>query len=267
MSNIINREKTVLCGCFAARYFWPGAFLYFLLMWVSPVWSDENHQGHITAELLTGKYPPDYIDYTYFFKYYAGTVMRLFVPMIAGFLAVTFLLDKEKSRYKRFEMARVGKRTYLIGNYIGGCLVSALAFAAAYTAYAPGIFLCFMGDISLPEFFRLYSSNLFQGMLYGMGSAVMAQVLSAFLRSRYLIICIPFLAHYLYDCCQNALFSYFIEQEKYEYLGVFDALRFDAVLEDWNQIRFGTFLFYVVFFFGGMGIYYSVCGKRKDVGV
>lgn len=146
-----------------------------------------------------------------------GAWMHLFIPVLVSIAAVNVYCDEEKSGEKRFSIFRTGRRNYYFGNIlfflISGALVAVLGYLI-FGLFANTFFphRSAYTDELLQEYTQIYFSNniilgkayamfgmkmvyflkLFSFGLYGMVSVIPALVLSAFVRNKYLITCIPF---------------------------------------------------------------------------
>ena len=155
----------------------------------------------------------------------------MFAPIIAALPFISIYLTERNSGYIRMTIARTGKFRYyfskLVTAFIGGGLgiiIGLAIFGIATVILFPslsefsaedieyGMYMYNSGNSIISNAYlsfgapaiavlELISVFLFSGM-----SAMMAYILSSFIRNKYLVLCIPFLIVYIHNSIESKLF-------------------------------------------------------------
>lgn len=142
--------------------------------------------------------------------------LSLFIPIIAAFAFIPLVCDEYEAKSVRFEIFRAGKRGFHLSRFLTALICGGLAVTAGFAMFSLLAFLLFpgIGDYdpmqremlleSLSFTFPEISSGLTLPImkmigsvfLYGAVSAVPAIALTALIRNKYLVLCIPFFLKY-----------------------------------------------------------------------
>lgn len=242
---------------FTCKYIVTAIFITYMLLWLSGGWVEFNGTTHVSLEMFKEKSIAQSYGADFFVKGYGGGVFTLFSPLIAGYSAVMFALDKRKSGYIKFELYRVGKKRFILQSYVSACLMIGFIFAISYLLFSFTVCMYVGSGITLNLWIDILK-NMIRLCLCSAAHSVSAQILSVLLRGRYMIICIPFLLSYTYNSFLTSRVLHLLKTGNIKYLTAIENLSFEAVLVG------NTFSLFFVGIFLGAGFYvYSFLLKRQ----
>lgn len=142
--------------------------------------------------------------------------LSLFIPIIAAFAFIPLVCDEYEAKSVRFEIFRSSKKGYHLSRFVTSCLSGGLAVTAGFAMFSMLAFLLFPGlddyspaqremfletlSYAFPEIAEGIALPLLKTIgavfLYGMTAAVPAITLTAIIRNKYLVLCIPFFLKY-----------------------------------------------------------------------
>lgn len=146
----------------------------------------------------------------------AGSWLPMFIPIISAFSFVPIMCDEYESRSVRFEIFRTSRTSYHISRFVTSFLCGGLAVTIGYAAFSGLSCILFPSINDYPQaekemFIELLSDSfpelvstemipilkiLGSMFLYGAVSALPAVTLTAVIRNKYLVLCIPFFLKY-----------------------------------------------------------------------
>lgn len=157
-----------------------------------------------------------------------------FLPAVAAFPGVPFLLDERKSGMGRYAVSRSGRLPHYIGQVLAVWLCGGLAVLLGYLIAAVPVLIVFfhtgeMAELQDPELFELVvmSQNTFSGLypalgdvafllsyavdmfLYGAFFSLPAVVMAGILRNKYLVLCFPVILLFFYNTVWKKIFQYY----------------------------------------------------------
>ena len=119
----------------------------------------------------------------------------MFASLLVSAPFVMLMCSAKKNNNIRFEIYRMGKFAYVFTKGVASVLVAGVIMCVGYGLY--GIVL----SIFLPtgEGLSLWMivKRLTEMFFYGMSSILLTYCLSAVMKNKYLVLCIPFMANYL----------------------------------------------------------------------
>lgn len=133
---------------------------------------------------------------------YDSGYLWMFCPIIVGVPCVL------NNRTERFVLFRTSKNKYLLMKYFSNLLASGVMILIAYLVYAICVMFAMhenIWDITLVEKFL----SVF---CWGVISSIPSIILSEFVHSKYLILCIPFVLNYFWVMFFLGLFPYDIRK-------------------------------------------------------
>lgn len=142
--------------------------------------------------------------------------LTMFIPIVSAFAYIPLVCDEYESKSVRFEIFRTGKKSYHLSRFVTACFCGGLAVTIGYAVFSVLAFILFpslsdyniylkdsyleMTSYSFPEIQSGLALPIFKTLgsvfLYGAVSAVPAIMLTAVIRNKYLVMCIPFFLKY-----------------------------------------------------------------------
>lgn len=202
----------------------------------------------------------------------------MFAPILASVPFVALLCGAKKNNNIRFEMMRVGKRSYIIGKMLAAMITGGTAFLIGYIGYS---IACYFILIPIGEeglFYISMNSNLNQlyeigGIaliivlrfvcifVYGMTATILPFAVSSLIRNKYLVICVPFMLSYFFEVFLNKPIEIIMELSRtFSASQPADMIRFDS------EQNLRILLYWLVCIVLTMILHYVVLNKRCDCG-
>ena len=142
--------------------------------------------------------------------------LSLFIPIIAAFAFIPLVCDEYEAKSVRFEIFRAGKRSFHLSRFLTALVCGGLAVTIGFAVFSVLAFLLFPGigeydpmkremlleslSCTFPEIKNSLVLPMLKTLgvvfLYGAVSAVPAITLTAVIRNKYLVLCIPFFLKY-----------------------------------------------------------------------
>ena len=202
----------------------------------------------------------------------------MFAPILASVPFVALLCGAKKNNNIRFEIMRVGKRSYIIGKMLAAMVTGGTAFLIGYIGYA---IACYFILIPIGEeglFDISMNSNLNQlyeigGIaliivlrfvcifVYGMTATILPFAVSSLIRNKYLVICVPFMLSYFVEVFFGKPIDFIMELS-----------RTFSASQPANMVRFDSeqnlriLLYWLVCVVLTMILHYVILNKRCDCG-
>lgn len=208
--------------------------------------------------------------------------MSMFGTVIAVVPFVMLYSNARKNTNVRFEIVRTGKKEYIIGKFLsamicGGCIimlgyilygmVALIALPGAKEQFeideiagsfmATGSVRFLYGKLGIRILYVIRSLEMF---IYGMTSVMLTLLISAFVRNKYLMLCIPFMLNYFW----SGLVDKYISANKFiQYCSPLSPSMLFHL--QWNEGR-KVLMFWTCFIFVILALSYIVMEKRCDCG-
>lgn len=160
-----------------------------------------------------------------------ASYMNLFSVIIVSIPFTMLVSAERKNSNTRFEIMRVGKIRYALGKFAAVIISGGSVMLLGYGIYCIACYFILSHNAGEIYPFRYTINNrvsiyIFEktgiaGMYilkmlfmfcYGMASTIMAYLLSAFMKNRYLILCLPFVINYLYVTYTDTIVDTYIPQ-------------------------------------------------------
>lgn len=172
-------------------------------IWMKPNYKIILANGGVSFETLFLDGPDSYI--------------WMFAPILVSLPFVALLCGAKKNNNIRFELMRVGKKSYILGKMVAAILAGGMAFLLGYFIYGVALYIMMprggaaaMEHITwiysvTPQLTELYEFGglklqlvlrLVGIFVFGMTTVVLPFAVSAFIRNKYLVICVPFMMNY-----------------------------------------------------------------------
>lgn len=147
-----------------------------------------------------------------------GGWLATFMPIVAAFPLLPLLCDESASKNLRYSVHRETKESFLTGRFLTTMVSGGLAVLCGFALFVGAVYLMFPGigayapevresaewwiagtyplfpKLGYPYLVALDAMEMF---LYGAFYAVPALLVSAFLKNKYFVLCIPFFLKYL----------------------------------------------------------------------
>jgi hypothetical protein len=130
----------------------------------------------------------------------AGGWFKLLLPLVTGVLIVPYFRIERTSGFLRYEIMRMGKKSYYLTKFVVSFMVGMLVMMAGMLLYGILVFAL------LPHGSSLSGSEQKDLVLYVLGLVTYGGVwgvfslgIMGFVQNQYIGICIPFLLKYMYD--------------------------------------------------------------------
>lgn len=247
---------------FSEKYILFSLVIIFSLFWVSGGWTDADGKAHINLELFKNRYIIENFGISFFLNAFGSGTLALFSPLVAGYMAVMFLMDKKKSGFSSLEIYRIGKKRYLFESFWCTCTVSGSIYLMAYIVYVISIFFI---SVNMPVSvdYGIVLKNMICMMFYGAQNTVLAQIMACFLKSRYLTICLPFLFCYLYGRALASVSVKMLNLGHIKWMWILDHISFETVFRK----DFYSFAFSGLFIVIGYELYKYLAGLNLKRGI
>lgn len=125
--------------------------------------------------------------------------MEIFAPIVASIPYISIMSSERMNSNFRFEIFRVGRKTYSFGNLFAAVTVGGLIMCAAYMVYGMityAVLLPGTGNTLMREDVWIIVKKLMGMFFYGSVSVIPTVFISAFVRNKYIVLCIPFMLNY-----------------------------------------------------------------------
>lgn len=139
----------------------------------------------------------------------------MFAPIVSAIPYISIICMGNINNNIRFEIFRTGKSAYLWGNLLAAGIAGGSVMSISYIMYGIAEFFIITphagtGDVfqyyiatpwihtiySVGGIIVLYILRVLAAFLFGVFSVIPSFILSAFLRNKYLVLCIPFMLNY-----------------------------------------------------------------------
>lgn len=205
------------------------------------------------------------LDAVEIFRLSVGNYLTIFLPILSAVPYVTFFCAERVSGCMRFGISRSGKLRYYTAKFISAILSGGLAVMTGYSLYGTIIYTIFpTRETSLTEFAQLAVGMAF----YGMISVLPAFFLSAFIKNKYIICCLPFIIMHFYFTLLSRIQSMFINKDRFDLVFKMDFLYPNNIryifIKDTNNLS--ILLFYALLSVISFTGFIIIMNRRLDCG-
>lgn len=232
--------------------FWSCVVLTFFLCFTSSVYVDQQTGMDYSAVDALFKLNKEYMSRSTSFFWYnifsccIGKYLTMLMPIITAFPFIPNFCSERNSGLIRYTVSRTGKFRYCFSKFITALAGGGIAVLFGTLLFGVFCYIFFLkpedysalvaaGEI-LSEEIRISAMSvkrIFLGrFLFGAVSVVPAFLLSAFIKNRYIITCIPFMAMYMYSTLIIKLSC--DSKDKVEFMRKYFFLFSDSLLNYWN---------------------------------
>lgn len=183
----------------------------------------------------------------------------MFISIFASAPFVVLICSAKKNNNIRFEIYRMGKKTYIISKGLASILIGGLVILLGYGIYGLILKLVLPAGETLTLIITI--RRLIEMLIYGMSSVIFTFVLSGIMRNRYLVLCIPFMANYFLKSLlekpniAESFISRIANPTTPSYLFSYEKTQ-----------RIEVICFWIAVILCGFMIYYFVLNRRCDCG-
>ncbi|MBR5512379.1 MAG: hypothetical protein IKV85_00145 [Ruminococcus sp.] len=218
--------------------------------------------------------------------------LSLFIPIIAAFPLMPLICDERESKYVRYSAFRSTKFSFSTGNFFTAMMSGGLAVLCGFALFAVSVYMLFpnISEYSselkesaewwisgtYPLFSKLGYSYLIaldclEMFLYGALSAIPALIMTAFMKNKYLVLCIPFFLKYLVMQLHTGIMRkavYNVENINQKLLDALSATDPDAMgnIFSYGETMWRNMLFHTALLIAAFVLYITVMNRRVDCG-
>lgn len=218
--------------------------------------------------------------------------LSLFIPIIAAFPLMPLICDGRESKSVRYSAFRSTKFSFSTGNFLTAMISGGLALLCGFALFAVSVYTLFpniseyspeliesaewwiSGTYPLFEKYGypyLVALDFVEMFLYGALSAVPALIMTAFMKNKYLVLCIPFFLKYSAMQLHTGLLRNAyqdIENINENYLDILSVTEPDAMLSifSYGETMWRNWLFNAVLLISAFVLYIVVMNRRVDFG-
>ncbi len=221
-----------------------------------------------------------------------GGWLATFIPIVAAFPFLPLLCDESTSKNVRYSVHRGTKASFVAGRFLTAMFSGGLAVLCGFALFAGAVYLMFPNiGAYVPELretaewwiagtYPLFSKcgypylvalDFIEMFLYGAFFAVPALLVSAILKNKYFVLCIPFffkyLVNYIYTGAKIKAYESFgtVDESVFTVLSVTDP---DALgnLFSYGDTLWGNVLLHVVLLLFLFLLYHIAMNRRVEFG-
>lgn len=218
--------------------------------------------------------------------------LSLFIPIIAAFPLMPLICDERESKCVRYSAFRSAKFSFSTGNFLTALMSGGLAVLCGFVLFAVLVYTLFpniseyapelkesaewwiSGTYPLFEKYGypyLVALDFVEMFLYGALSAIPALIMTAFMKNKYLVLCIPFFLKYLVMQLHTGIMRkaiYNVENVDQKLLDILSVTEPDAMgdIFSYGETMWRNVLFHAVLLIAAFALYYAVMNRRVDCG-
>ncbi len=218
--------------------------------------------------------------------------LSLFIPIIAAFPLMPLICDERESKSVRYSAFRSTKYSFSTGNFLTAMISGGLAVLCGFALFAVSVYTLFPNISEYPSelkesaewwisgtypLFEKYgypymiALDFLEMFLYGALSAIPALVMTAFMKNKYLVLCIPFFLKYSAMQLHTGLLRNTyqdIENINEKYLDILSVTEPDAIgnIFSYGETMWRNMLFHAVLLIAAYMLYMTVMNRRVDFG-
>jgi len=218
--------------------------------------------------------------------------LSLFIPIIAAFPLMPLICDGRESKSVRYSAFRSTKFSFSTGNFLTAMISGGLALLCGFALFAVSVYTLFpnISEYSpeliesaewwisgtYPLFSRLgypylIALDCLEMFLYGALSAIPALIMTAFMKNKYLVLCIPFFLKYTAMQLHTGIMRkavYNIENVDQKFLDILSITELDAMgdIFSYGETMWKNVLFHAVLLIAAFMLYIIVMNRRVDFG-
>lgn len=218
--------------------------------------------------------------------------LSMFIPIVAAFPLMPLICDERESKSMRYSAFRSTKFSFSTGNFLTAMISGGLAVLCGFVLFAVMVYMLFPNINEYPPeliesaewwisgtypLFEKYgypymiALDFLEMFLYGALSATPALIMTAFMKNKYLVLCIPFFLKYSVMQLHTRLLIYAyqdIENINENYLEILSVIEPDAIgnIFFYGETMWRNWLFNAVLLFLAFVLYTVMMNRRVDFG-
>ncbi|MBR4023300.1 MAG: hypothetical protein IKI94_12060 [Ruminococcus sp.] len=218
--------------------------------------------------------------------------LSMFIPIVAAFPLMPLICDERESKSMRYSAFRSTKFSFSTGNFLTAMISGGLAVLCGFVLFAVMVYMLFPNINEYPPeliesaewwisgtypLFEKYgypymiALDFLEMFLYGALSATPALIMTAFMKNKYLVLCIPFFLKYSAMQLHTGLLRNAyqdIENINENYLEILSVIEPDAIgnIFFYGETMWRNWLFNAVLLFLAFVLYTVMMNRRVDFG-
>lgn len=218
--------------------------------------------------------------------------LSLFIPIIAAFPLMPLICDERESKCVRYSAFRSSKFSFNTGSFLTAMISGGLAVLCGFVLFAVFVYMLFpniseyapelkesaewwmSGTYPLFEkygYSYMIALDCLEMFLYGAVSAIPALIMTAFMKNKYLVLCIPFFLKYSAMQLHTGILKkiiYNVENVNQKIFDILSATEPDAMgdIFSYGETMWRNVLFHAVLLIAAFALYYVVMNRRVDCG-
>lgn len=221
-----------------------------------------------------------------------GGWLPMFIPIIAAFPFMPLICDERESKFMRYSVFRSTRLSFRTGNFLTAMITGGFAVMTGFSIFAGAAFIMFpdIGEYApelrepaewqLSQTYPLFAKlgypylialDFIEMFLYGAVSSLPALIVTAFIKNKYLVLCIPFFLKYITSQLHKGLLieAYSdIENIDQWLLDILSVTEPDAIgkIFSYGENIWKSALIYAVLLIIGFALYCTAMNRRVDFG-
>ncbi len=218
--------------------------------------------------------------------------LSMFIPIIAAFPLMPLICDERESKSVRYSAFRNTRFSFSTGNFLTAMMSGGLAVLCGFALFAVSVYTLFpnVSEYS-PELIEsaewwisdtyplfekygypyMIALDFLEMFLYGALSAIPALIMTAFMKNKYLVLCIPFFVKYSTMQLHTGLLRNAyqdIENVSENYLDILSVTEPDAMgnIFSYGETMWRNMLFHALLLIAAFMLYIIVMNRRVDFG-
>lgn len=266
--------------------FWACVVLTFLLCFTSTVYTDlqtgKEYNGFDAIFNLDKEFMLKHGEFFWYnvFSGCIGQYLSMILPIITAFPFIPNFCAERNSGLIRFTISRTGKFRYCFSKFITAFMGGGTAVLFGTLLFGGACYIFFLkpDDLSqiietsgfTPDHYNITALSVWHTLLgtflFSAMSAIPAFLLSAFIKNRYIITCVPFMAIYMYSTFMLKIM--YDSRDNYVFKQKYFFLFHDSLLNYWNAGDGINKLIAInlLLIIGSFTIFCIVMFKKSDVG-
>lgn len=222
----------------------------------------------------------------------SGGWLRLFIPIIAAFPLMPLICDERESKCVRYSVFRTSKFSFSTGSFLTAMISGGLAVLCGFALFAVLVYTLFpniseyapelrdsaewwiSGTYPLFEKYGypyMIALDCLEMFLYGAISAIPALIMTAFMKNKYLVLCIPFFLKYAVMQLHTGILKkaiYNVENVNQKLLDILSVTEPDAMgnIFSYGETMWRNVVFNAVLLIAAFALYCLVMNRRVDFG-
>lgn len=218
--------------------------------------------------------------------------LSLFIPIIAAFPLMPLICDERESKSVRYSAFRSTKFSFSTGNFLTAMISGGLAVLCGFVLFAVSVYTLFPDISEYPSGLRdsaewwisgtyplfekygypyMIALDLIELFLYGALSAIPALIMTALMKNKYLVLCIPFFLKYAAMQLHTGLLRNAyqdIENINENYLDILSVTEPDAIgnIFSYGETMWKNWIFNIFLLIAAFVLYTVMMNRRVDFG-